>query len=150
MSSHPASSTAPSNDPWVVFDYEVEQWRAMCNLLVDGNPVYEALSLQLKNAVTESAVLHTRILADILLCRSKESDDIKVSDLIPGFKSANLGQLTQVYGDRKLPGSPCWTFNKKLAHPTLHRTDSHDYSGPLNAVRPLIETIIAEIQSQRP
>jgi hypothetical protein len=35
-----------ANDPWVVFDYEVDMLSNMCNLLQQGNSQYAALSLQ--------------------------------------------------------------------------------------------------------
>src|SRR3989304_2883589 len=64
------------NDPWVVFDYEVDMFRNLYQLLATGNPQYQGLSHYIKNAIVESAVLHTRILVGILLSRGPEPDDI--------------------------------------------------------------------------
>src|SRR5580704_18327373 len=91
-----------------------------------------------KNAIVESLVLHTRILSDILLGKKTQPDDITVTDLIPGFSSTHTASLAAAYGDSKTVGSPCWQFNKLLAHATSHRSDSHEYLPALKALSPHI------------
>jgi hypothetical protein len=140
-----------NNNPWVVFDYEVDMLRNMCELLRNGNLQYAALSRHVQNAVVESAILHTRNLIDILLSKSKDADDIQLQDLVPAaYESSKLAALQSEYGDRKTANSPCWAFNKKLAHSTKHRTDTYDYSPHLCAVVPLIFKLVDEIEQHRP
>lgn len=134
---------------WVVFDYEVMMFRSMCALLANGNQEYAQLSGCVKNAVTESALLHTRQLADILLSRGSQPDDINLQALLPAFQPTGLNTLRQQYGDNQTTSTPCWTINKHLAHATSQRGDSFDYSLLLNGLAPLLEDILAEIQAQR-
>lgn len=141
-----------ANDPWVVFDYEVDMLNNMCALLRQGNAQYSSLSHHLRNAVVESAVLHARNLADILLSRSdpvRFPDDIRLMDLAPTFTSPAIAQLQAAYGTTNSTGSTCWAFNKKLAHSTTHRNDSYDYAPHLNAVVPLIFQLVSEIEQHR-
>ena len=137
------------NDPWVVFDYEVDMFRNLYQLLATGNPQYQGLSHYIKNAIVESAVLHTRILVGILLSRGPEPDDINLSNLAPGFSCPEIDQLSQTYGRRNDNSTPCWTFNKMLAHATSQRTDSFDYSIPLNQLATLINNIVDQVNAQR-
>ena len=76
--------------------------------------------------MVESAVLHARILCDILLSRTNADDDIRLTELhLPGdvdpvsdkVDKKLLDQLAADYGNRRLSGTPCWEFNKMLAHP---------------------------------
>ncbi|TVQ00305.1 MAG: hypothetical protein EA381_07695 [Planctomycetaceae bacterium] len=143
------NAPASSNDPWVIFDYEVGMFRSMCQLLMDGNVEYQSLPIAIKFAVVESAVLHTRILVDILLSRGSESDDIKLSALAPTFTCSEIDQLRQSYGGRKEKNSPCWIFNKKLAHATDQRSDRCNYSAQLNRLAPLINNIVNQVTTQR-
>lgn len=143
-------SLSVAGDPWEVFGYEVEMFHAMCSLLRAGNTDYAGLSHHVRNALVESALLHTRQLVDILLSRGSDPDDINLSGLIPGFAPAKLDELQSLYGKRSIVGSPCWTLNKRLAHPTTHRGASFDYSVLLNRLAPVISVIIREVQAARP
>jgi hypothetical protein len=136
-------------DPWQVFDYEVDMFRNLCQLLKAGNSQYQSLSHYIKCAIVESAVLHTRILVDVLLSRSSEQDDITLLLLAPTFKCSAIDQLRQSYGNRSQADSPCWAFNKKLAHATSQRTDRYDYSAQLNQLVPLINDIVDQVNAQR-
>ncbi len=138
------------SDPWIVFDYEVDMFRNLCHLLVTGNSEYGSLSHWLKNAVVESAVLHARILAAILLSDIREPDDIGLSSLLPGFDCPEIAELRRVYGRRDDPSSPRSAFNKLLAHATTLRGDSFDYSVALNQIAPLILGMVDRINASRP
>jgi hypothetical protein len=142
------STTAPS-DPWDVFDYEADMFHAMCDVLRDSNNDSAELSQQVHNAVVESAILHLRQLADILLSRGTRPDDISLTTLIPDWQPAGLDELRQLYGTQSTPACPCWTINKMLAHPTTLRTASYDYSCLLNAVKPIIDGIVRDVRSRR-
>jgi hypothetical protein len=147
----PQQTLATQNDPWVVVNYEVDMLDKMCDLLDANNSQYAGFSRHLQNAVVESAVLHARNLVDILLSRSKAPDDIRLADLVPAnFQSNTHSSLQAAYGNGSAVNSPCWAFNKKLAHSTKQRTDTFDYSPHLNAVVPLIIKFISEIEPHRP
>ncbi len=143
------NTPGPPNDPWVVFDYEVDMFRNLRQLLATGNPQYQDLCHYIRNAVVESAVLHTRILIGILLSRAPEPDDIELSHVAPGFTCPEIDQLRQTYGRRSDQDSPCWAFNKMLAHATTQRTDRFDYSASLNQLAPLINGIVDQINAHR-
>jgi hypothetical protein len=143
------TSNSPS-DAWSVFDYEVDMFRNLCDLLVSGNSEYGSLSLLLKNAIVESAVLHARILADILLSHIREPDDIGLRSLLPGFECAEIAELRRAYGRRDDPLSPRSAFNKMLAHATTNRSNSFDYTVALNQIAPLILGIVDRIEAFRP
>lgn len=135
------------NAPWVVFEYEVDQFTSMLALLQSGNQEYAAFSKPVQNAVVESALLHMRQLADIFLSRSPELDDIKLKDLVSD-EPTHLDELRKVYGSRNVASSPCQILNKRLAHPTTFRSDDYDYSDLLNKLTPLLVDIIQEVRAQ--
>ncbi|HJZ53493.1 MAG TPA: hypothetical protein VKE74_00955 [Gemmataceae bacterium] len=148
-------SLPASGDPWVVYGYEVEMFGGMCRLLEVGNAEYAALPPQVQNAVVESALLHTRQLADILLSRGKgqsrgeDQDDIYLSDLLPDFMPSRFDELKAAYGKRNDEGSACRTINKHFAHPTTHRRASFDYAPLLMQLVPIIADIIQEVDEYR-
>src|SRR5262245_35135 len=142
-------STIP-NDPWVVYDYEVGMLDAMCEFLEVDNPEYKKFDGNLRNAVVESALLHTRVLIELLLSRGHETDDIRLLDLLPTFQSGKLEQLRQMYGNSRTPNCPCWTLNKMLAHPTRLRSNSREYSALLNSLTSLVGPLTDEIDQHRP
>jgi hypothetical protein len=55
-----------------------------------------------------------------------------------------------VYGDASGTGTPRWQFNKLLAHATMHRRDSHDYSRALTTVWQVLLPLMVEVMSQSP
>jgi hypothetical protein len=134
-----------STYPWVVVNYEATMLFDLCREL--NSQSYERLSSCVQKAIVESACLHCRILVDILLSKdSGGGDDIRLNQLLPIFSSPSVAELRRIYGDNKTEGSPCWTLNKKLAHPTLKRGESHDYSLVLTMLLPLIKALWKEIQ----
>jgi hypothetical protein len=138
-----------SSDPWVVVNYELDMLNNMCELLIEGNDEYARFSSHLRNAVVESAVLHTRNLLELLISKGGDPDDILLSSLMPTFGSKTVEKLRRAYGDRKTVDSPCWAFNKKLAHSTLGRTDSYDYTPHLKTILPLIQELMSEIRANQ-
>jgi hypothetical protein len=141
-----AQSPFGQQSPWVVYNYEVWMVRETSQALSpDGQrPQW------LQNAVVESMLLHTRILVDILLSRG-EPDDIKLSVLLPTFKSPLIEKLREAYGNRSTVGSPCFVLNKRLAHPTMLRSDSygHDYKSTLDVLVPIMNPLIVEVAQTR-
>ncbi len=137
---------AAANDAtnsWVVFEYEV--WMFLRTRALLGEQVYREHPERqvLSNALEESALFHTRILAEALLNRSIEVEDVTLDDLIPNWRGlAGVGQairqLRQTYGHPYDIGSPCWQLNKMLAHLTTLRGPSFDYSGLRAQLDPLL------------
>ena len=133
-------------DPWDIVAYEAKMLFGLCAVL--GGPAAQPDNDLVANAIVESACLHTRILIDILL--SKDSglgDDIRLDQLVPGFQPPSVDKLRSAYGDARTQGSPRWTLNKMVAHPTLKRGTSHDYTGVIRQLLPLIEAVWQEVQS---
>ena len=138
----------PQNNSWDIFEYEVKMYIGTRRLLENSNQESEII----KYALAESALLHTRVLADILLKQSKgdDGDDIILSDLVPNWESvkelrAVLGELKIIYGGRKIANSPYWTLNKMLAHATSLRQRSHVYTELLSKIDPVILLALKEI-----
>jgi hypothetical protein len=127
---------------WGIIDYEWDMVVGLTNWL----PKQDQLDRHLKNAVVESLVLHTRILTDILLSRSKRTEDIQLTTLMDSFKSPTIAELEVAYGNGSVEGTPAWQFNKLLAHATTHRSDSYDYLGALKIVLPIVEKLLGEIR----
>lgn len=109
----------------------------------------------LGNSVKESGLLHARNLCDF--CTSPHPNNIKPSDLFfsdyatgPQYRKLRrlIGRLDKKYG-KGGQGSVRWAFNKKLAHPTKGRGASFNYSRYLIRVLPVLEEVIAELESLR-
>jgi len=135
-------------DPWDIVAYEAKMLFGLCGLL--GNEESKQYSQLVRNAVVESACLHARILVDMLLSRdSGKGDDIQLSELLPGFRHTSVEQLRVAYGDARTELSPCWILNKMIAHPTLKRGTSHDYTAVLKKLPGSIESVCQEIENHR-
>jgi len=136
--SHPAG--------WIVYDYEIGMLKHTLNLASKGLDTFQH---PIPNAIVESMLLHLRILIDILLSRCNDSDDIRLQDLLPSFDSPLLGQLRTKYGNSKAVGTPCWTLNKMLAHPTTLRSASHRYDPLVHSLVPIVFSLADEIAKAR-
>lgn len=103
------------------------------------------------NALTESRVLHARNVCDILLSSKSgsDNDDVRLKDLLPGFKSDHTKQLRKAYFDGPKDERPHWIFNKMLAHPTTERYDRYDYGPALARLAPHITRLLEEIADAR-
>ena len=113
-----------------------------------GSKAYEGFPKQVRSAIVESACLHTRILIDILASKdSGTGDDLCLTQLLPGFRHASVDDLKREYGHRSAEGSPCWTLNKMMMHPTLLRGPSYDYTDLLKKLLPLIEDVLRAIHA---
>lgn len=145
--------TSDTSKAWIVFDYELDQLRAMCELLRVDNPVLAVLNLHLQNAIAESALIHTRIVIGILLPDKGEDGDIKINHLAPSFDAEScsaIARLDTTYGKRKDKTSHRYSLNRRLAHATLDRMHSHDWTPTLNALVPIIFEIAHELEAHRP
>lgn len=143
-------------DQWTIVAYEVRMLSATCEIVLNAEALVK-LPKVMANALEESAVLHTRILCEVFLSRGKEPDDIALCTLFPDLKTnARYGKLERLvkglraqYGSALAPGTPCWIFNKMMAHPTSRRGPSYDYTGLLRGLRPPIWRVIREVESLR-
>lgn len=102
-----------------------------------------------QNAVVEALVLHTRVLCEILLARAARKDDITLPRLLPAFASTSVATLDAAYGGPNDEHTPCWQFNKLMAHATTHRSDSHEYLPALKAVLPIVARLLQEVTKAR-
>ena len=144
------------NHSWDVIAYEVRMFHATYGVILNSNKI-KNLSNVIANAIEESAVLHTRILCDVFLNKGMDPDDIQLSTLFPIWYTNTKYQrikrlasaLRKAYGSAQKLGSPCWVFNKMMAHPTAHRGKSYDYTTILENLEPMIQNIISEIEHLR-
>ena len=140
-----------NKDLWQVIDYEVQMY-------FETRSTYDSLKTVPKdvkakvvdNALVESMVLHTRIMVDMLISKGHGSDDIKLRDLVPDWCESENGKhlidkLESVYGRSDVEDSPCWIFNKMLAHPTTWRADSYNYYSALKQIEPHVLDILKAI-----
>jgi len=133
------------NSGWIVFAYELEMFERMLELCGDQF----CFSRPINNAIVESLLLHIRNLCDLLLSRGVDADDITLKTLLPHFNSPRVDELKKLYGSRKEVDSPCWTINKRLAHSTLVRSETFDYSPMLTQLTPVLRSVISEVQQAR-
>jgi hypothetical protein len=130
---------------WTVYEYEVGMFRSTL-ALCKSDTLRWFFSLPVNNAVIESMLLHTRIIVDIVVPR--DSRDLNLDTLLPGFVPPSRAALEKAYGDDK-PPTPHWTLNKMLAHPTFDRKESYDYMPTMKTLEPLIEACLKEIEDER-
>jgi hypothetical protein len=135
--------------PWLVFEYEAMMYRQTSRPIPLPEKTLPDIVRLLINALTESRVLHNRILCDILSSRCPEPDEIRLTDLLPGFSSPEVANLEKAYGSGRIPKSPCWTFNKMLAHATTERFDGFDYGAEFALLGSHIEKLLDEIAAER-
>lgn len=136
-------------DLWSVLHYEVDMFNGLLALCYGG--IRNTFTWPIPNAITESLMLHTRILTCILISRGR-GDDIKLKDLLPNLDVPEIETLKMVYGMDDDSTSICWTFNKRLAHATTTRADSdgYDYTTAVLTLRPFTEEILAAVELVHP
>ncbi len=130
---------------WEVFEYEVMMFRDTLKYKPQINFSDKEIQRVIQNALTESLILHTRILIEILISKGGSPDDITLYKLLPAFDSGKIAVLKKAYGISTQENTPCWRFNKLLAHATSERSTSHDYSDDIVQLTPIIESILKEV-----
>ena len=143
------TSASRCSEDWKIFDYEIWMFRALRARRLPADLKTQPEWQYLRNALTEALVLHTRIIIDIILSRGRSPDDIHLKQLLPPFRSEHLEKLQAEYGTTSEPNSPCWKFNKLLAHATTARSTSHDYTDAIAKLNPIIERILNEVEQAR-
>ncbi|MAT97872.1 MAG: hypothetical protein CL608_12070 [Anaerolineaceae bacterium] len=136
-----------------VISYEVDMVRELvrCSENADflaRQPWY------LQNAITESLVLHTRILVEVFLSDERKSsdkrhsDDISLCDLTEADTTEVIEELRRSYGSNNDPTSVRWQFNKMMAHATTNRGASHDYGPFLKRIFPALFKVIDLLEKE--
>jgi hypothetical protein len=140
--------TSTGTDPWDIVAYEARTLFDLSRLL--GDEAFNPGNVIVANAVVESTCLHTRIFIDILLSKdSGRGDDIRLDQLVPGFRHSSVDRLRTAYGDSRTEQSLCWILNKMIAHPTLKRGTNYDYTSAIRQLLPLIKMVWQEIENHR-
>jgi hypothetical protein len=92
----------------------------------------------------------------VFLSNSGGRDDIQLTKLFSNWRhkrydnlKQKISELRTKYGNANIGDTPCWIFNKMLAHPTTYRGVSYDYTSILRDIEPNIKAVIAEIESLR-
>jgi hypothetical protein len=148
-----ATATKKKAGPWGVFEYEVMMYRQTSRPIPLPLATLPDILDLLKNVLTESRVLHARNLCDILLSHTnRDKDDVRLKELLPGFKSNHTKLLNTAYhgtDDEPDEERPHWIFNKMLAHPTTQRYDGWNYEPALTRLAPHITKLLQEIEDAR-
>ncbi len=155
--------------PIETVEYEAGMYRQTIEVLLEY-PDRLPPELFLRNAVTEAALLHTRILCDVFFRDEKPSrlglnaNDIAMIELLPDWMSASDGkdgkyddlkkaikELEDAYGpknqkDPRFKASPRSKINKLVMHGTDLRAGSGDYTDLSKKLRPLIEKVIQGVE----
>jgi hypothetical protein len=151
----------PALSMWGALAYEVKMYFAMRATFGDYATVKK--NTWIRNAIAESAVLHARILCDLFSSETKKTsklykDDIGFSDLLDHWETdekyknlkSHIAEMKLAYGTSDTKNSPCWQFNKMLAHLTKERGFRHSYEEALKTVEPLINRIVSELECLKP
>lgn len=134
---------------WNVLNYEIQMYFGIQILqrinIVSTDP---ALTVITQNAVTEVKALHIRILTEIFV-QKRRPDDIKIEDLIPSWREENqvvLQNLENAYNSPLAIGeTPKWYLDKFLAHATMKRGDSFDWSPVIDRMDPPLRSALATL-----
>ena len=137
------------DNSWKVFNYEVKMFKSILKYKPSISLVDQDINNIVHYAISESFILHLRVLADIILSRGTWPDDINLNKLLPKFHSSNIDRLNSAYGLHTEKNTPCWRFNKLLAHATTERSESHDYTDAIEILVPIIEKILDDINEFR-
>ena len=150
-----AASTISAADlqKWRTVAYEVRMY------FETSSPTNAREEWVLHNAVTESAVVHNRCLAEFLLTglpkyeKNSRATDVTVRGLFGDWErnprydrlKASIKTLDTEYGTNT-PNNPRWQFNTLVAHLTENRGDRHDYEEAFKKMRKPIRDCIREIE----
>ena len=89
-------------DQWQIIEYEIKMFYGTHKKLFTKS-TYVSLPYVLKNALEESAVLHTRILCEVFLGLSGKPDDVTLGNLLPGWPSDDrYDSMKEIQGKLKI------------------------------------------------
>jgi hypothetical protein len=148
---------------WDIFEAEVAQlealWRYLQALKHNAQPA------EVRQAVVESAVIHLRIIMEMVSRDApQQPDDYCLADLIGlANRPSYLPALVRTYSDdatyaplvnallsgtpaTSLQKSPKWQIDKLMFHPTRNRAVGHDWTPILNVLAPLVGPVVQDLQ----
>jgi len=127
---------------WDLFDREAMQLDQLWKHFQTGD--HNKQLPEIRNAMVESAIIHLRIVLEMLRDAHKKPDNYCLTDLIAiSDKPAALPALMRMYTDdatyaplvvallggypgTNLTKNPKWQIDKLMFHPTSNRTTTHD------------------------
>ncbi len=148
---------------WDLFDAEERQldalWKYFQALKHNAQPA------EVRQAVVESAVIHLRIIMEMVSRDApQKSDDYCLADLIAlADRPAGLPVLVKMYSEDAtyaplvlalLGGTPAamltkcpkWQIDKLMFHPTKNRAVGHDWTPILNILAPYVGPVIQDLR----
>ena len=144
---------AMGREDWIAaFEYEKDMFVSLWEYLFDTRPNDDdqpeagKMADRVRDALVESALLHTRVLVEFFLGSSqKRGDDVWVRDLWPDFRSERTTELLRgVWGAGD--GSHRSNVNKRLAHFTNKRGAGADWTPLHDSVVPMLSILISELE----
>jgi hypothetical protein len=136
------------SNPFDVVNYEIEMFlgaQILQKTKIHSATQDKILEGFLRNAITESQVLHIRVLTEVFLSQGRK-DDIKIDNLIPNWSLDNIEafkQLEAAYIERLETGeSPKVYIDKLLAHATTKRADSFNWAPVVRRMNPPIINVL--------
>lgn len=128
-------------NPWIIFNYEVDQLYGLIPFL---NAEFQAPD-PIKNAITEAAILHLRLISEMLREEPLPgTDDIALPDLVGSYRPPDLAAFNAAFGTRN--SGPRQEINTRLVHPSKARIDNYDYTPILQTLLPLMDQIIPDLR----
>jgi hypothetical protein len=132
---------------WIVFLHEWDMFWMLIEHMKDGEALIEDFPPVIRNAITESACLHARQLVDLFHpSAGNKPDDVHIRNLIHGFSHPVIEEIVTWYGLGSDPGTPRWSLNKLIAHPTSHRSSSADFGQLIFDLREMLKHLSPVIE----
>jgi len=121
-------------NPFEVVNYEIERFlgtQILQKTKIQSSAPDKILEGFLRNALTESRILHIRVLTEVFLSQGQK-DDIKIDKLLPNWRNENtdvIKELESAYVETLEVGeSPKVYINKLLAHATTKRGNRFNWT----------------------
>jgi hypothetical protein len=128
-------------NPWIIFNYEVDQLMGLIPFLTEE---FKAPG-PIKNAVTEAAILHVRLISEMLReAPLPRTDDVALPDLVGSYRPPDLAAFNRAFRTRN--SGPRQEINSRLIHLSKCRTDNYDYTPILQTLLPLLDRIIRDLR----
>jgi hypothetical protein len=149
---------------WEIFDYELSQLHMLLQVM-EARHHFVLLPHHIANAIVESAIMHLRIVMEMLREKSSKSDDYVLADLLGPYEPRGLPALRKVYEEQEayqplleehLGGDPAGIapnlkldpktqIDKLMIHPTKKRTTSHDWTPILMILAPRLRPVLQDL-----
>lgn len=151
----PWNQPAAPAGPLGIINYESN----MLVRLIDARAQVEELELSSKrtviNALTESALLHARILCSIFLNEGRGTE-IKLNTILGQLSPTEeqrrtiddaVHKLEEAYGKESDHNSSRFIINSMVMHPTPNRGDYGVYDGVVSKLAPVIDQVMTALQT---